>query len=1028
MLSTLLVLFFYQNATAQNLEFQLESDKANLSVGDDVTITLTTKNFTEYAGVQFDIFFDNTIYEYQGGNFDLNTYTGYQVSTAAIVNNRGLNYIRVLGANPNSTNITRPDGDVFVTLGFKVIQQPTGNEVFELGCGGDFEAQGIVCEYVRAVDGAENATFSNIIAEPFTIEEEVIAEDQARFYATGGGTFNVGTEICYDFNVENFRGFSAFEGEFSWNTDSLELIEIKNAYVFESNGQTISFGDTDKDFLKFSSVSFTSSPSHDLIEPTRLFQACFRIKGAGSLIVSDDFLLFGDDLPADGSATASDFSETETEAIPEPDLVDGAAELKIGEVTARKGENICVPITINNVSEVVSATYRINFSETDLVFTEEDLSTGIASGIGVSTSNGVSRVVFFAASTAQEFSASEESLLYNLCFDAVGDAGTYPLTFDVSTRNFPEIASNSDGILSPLNLINGAVTIVEEASPLVFGTIDQTDVICNGTSTGSIDVSVSGGISPYTYVWSHLSSGDQTEDVSSLSAGNYSLTVRDAANTEINRDFTITQPTAMSIDGSTSNPAPGQSNGTITATVTGGTAPYSYSWTDGVSGAERTSLTENTYEVVVTDANNCTSSREFVLVAPLVASITVNNNASCAGTCDGAATVSAVGGAAPYQYLWSDANSQTTASVTGLCAGRYTAEVTDATGQKTIQNITITEPTALSIVSSDVVDNDASPNNTGEISINVTGGTGTLVYDWSNGSSMKDLIGLEEGTYTLTITDANGCQLRSPDYIVEKEVPAAAFTIIGVQIISDISCVGDNDGRARVLVQPTNLDYTYTWSGRTSGSTTTEINESAQLRAGEQTVTVFDMASGEQKDTTFTLNDPSLMTATFSNITSASAIGVDDGTAEVTISGGTAPYDIAWNSACGNVTVCEELQSGIVSLIITDNNGCQITPTVEIPSESANECSVVSPMLTPNGDGRNDELRFFCNVGSTNSLEVYDRWGQQVYFTEGYTNNWTGVDNTGNLLNEGTYFFIFNYQDGGTPKQFKGHFNILRAF
>ncbi|WP_417876835.1 T9SS type A sorting domain-containing protein, partial [Winogradskyella sediminis] len=141
----------------------------------------------------------------------------------------------------------------------------------------------------------------------------------------------------------------------------------------------------------------------------------------------------------------------------------------------------------------------------------------------------------------------------------------------------------------------------------------------------------------------------------------------------------------------------GGSDGSATASATGGTAPYTYAWSNGATTASIVGVVAGTYNVTITDANGCTDTSSVTITEPaaLVASSVVDSNASCNGGSDGSATASATGGTAPYTYLWS--NAATTASIVGVVAGTYNVTITDANGCTDTSSVTITEPTALDI-------------------------------------------------------------------------------------------------------------------------------------------------------------------------------------------------------------------------------------------------------------------------------------------------------------------------------------------
>ena len=348
----------------------------------------------------------------------------------------------------------------------------------------------------------------------------------------------------------------------------------------------------------------------------------------------------------------------------------------------------------------------------------------------------------------------------------------------------------------------------------------------------------------------------------------------------------------------------GGSNGQATVVPSGGIAPYSYSWAPiGGTAATATGLSAGNYTVTVTDNFGCQTTRTFTITQPAtsVSGTTVVTNAACNGSSNGSINLTATGGTAPYTFNWG--GGITTEDRTGLSAGTYTVTITDANGCTGTVNATVTQP-ATSVSGTTVVTNAAcNGSSNGAINLTPTGGTAPYTFNWGGGITTEDRTGLSAGTYTVTITDANGCTGT-----VNATVTQPATSVSGTTVVTNAACNGSSNGSINLTATGGTAPYTFNWGG---GITT---EDRTGLSAGTYTVTITD-ANGCTGTVNATVTQPTALSATISQ-TNVSCNGGSNGSASITVSGGTAPYTFNWG---GGITTEDRtgLSAGTYTVTIT---------------------------------------------------------------------------------------------------------------
>jgi hypothetical protein len=273
----------------------------------------------------------------------------------------------------------------------------------------------------------------------------------------------------------------------------------------------------------------------------------------------------------------------------------------------------------------------------------------------------------------------------------------------------------------------------------------------------------------------------------------------------------------------------GAATGEVDLTATGGTAPYTYAWSNGATTQDIINLVAGTYTVIVTDDNGCVDSLSATITEPAapLALTATTVDVLCHGAATGEVDLTATGGTAPYTFAWS--NGATTEDITGLIAGVYTVVVTDDNGCVDSLSATITEPAAPLALTATTVDVLCHGAATGEVDLTATGGTAPYTFAWSNGATNEDIINLIAGTYTVIVTDDNGCVDSLSATITE---PAAPLALTATTV--DVLCHGAATGEVDLTATGGTAPYTFAWS---NGATTEDI---INLIAGTYTVIVTD--------------------------------------------------------------------------------------------------------------------------------------------------------------------------------------------
>ncbi|MGP8217644.1 MAG: lectin-like domain-containing protein [Bacteroidia bacterium] len=358
----------------------------------------------------------------------------------------------------------------------------------------------------------------------------------------------------------------------------------------------------------------------------------------------------------------------------------------------------------------------------------------------------------------------------------------------------------------------------------------------------------------------------------------------------------------------------GNPTGSAAVAATGGIAPYTYAWSNGLTTTSITNLNEGSYTITSIDSLGCKATATVAVAGtpPLRDSIAAFTNVSVACGNNGTATVGVKGGGGTYTYSWNSIPSQTTPEATNLPAGNYTVTVTDNNSCVTTATVAIAQPGALTASIPGSTNVSCFGGNNGSAIAGTTGGNSPYTYLWSNGeTSAKDTL-LPAGNDTVWVTDANGCTVKATTVITQ---PTKLSDSMAVTI--EVLCFGENNGSLTDGTSGGTGPYTYSWNTAPLQATQTANN----LAAGSYTVTITD-ANSCKDSAVATITQPKPLTLVASGFP-ATCNGECDGLATVIPSGGTGPYSYLWsNSTSATTANVNNLCAGSYSVMVTDFNGC----------------------------------------------------------------------------------------------------------
>lgn len=524
-------------------------------------------------------------------------------------------------------------------------------------------------------------------------------------------------------------------------------------------------------------------------------------------------------------------------------------------------------------------------------------------------------------------------------------AGTYSLT-----------VQDAKGCTSTAN-----IPITQPSAPLNL-TVTTDSVVCAGTATGQLNPVVTGGTPPYTYAWSDGSSLGTRPNVV---AGLYSLTVTDANGCTVSQTVSVLSPPPLVVQLSTQGVAcSGQLTGSITSTVSGGILPYTFSWADAphLTTPTRQQLAAGFYTLTVTDANGCQKTLATQVAAPAPLAVTlVPKHIRCPGQADGQLTAQVSGGVPPYQTVWSTGASNTL-TLTGLPAQDYLLSVTDANGCTASAAQALTQPTELLLHLDTLQPVACHGESTGRIQVTASGGTPPYLYALGNGlpNATGVFPGLPTGTYTIRLTDANGCTQTLEASVLQPTLPLELLVLE----VNPIPCAGQAVGLIRLRGQGGTPPYSHSFDG---GQTWLPDSVRSQLPGGLYTCVLKD-AQGCLVQRAVRIVEPEVLVA-LAEVSDQRCADLAEGGIRLRAQGGTPPFEyritgFAWQAD----PLFAQLTEGLYTGYIRDANGC-LTQTAPLSVTEPALLRIDSLVVTGAG----------CVGEATGSIEVLVSGGTPPY-------------------------------------------------
>ena len=942
---------------AQNvgpINFTLSNETA--ATGSQSCVQFAVSDFVDILSMQFSVQYDETVLSYSGilqDNFPCQAGQPAPAENPLCIEGGNFNDFQPgtltfsFADFTNGSAFTLPDGTVIFDLCFDVIG--AGGTSSDIIIDGD----PTFIQVIKQGEGAENFGLNSTVGS-VTVDGTGGALDVVT-YTVGTASGDNGTNVCVPVTVnDGFDDITGFGWSIEYDNSIINYTGVQNVNPAISTMAVNSSMPSSVGFLW--DTGLTQNGEVTLPDETVLYEMCFDVVGASGQVSPLEFSdspILTETVKVDGPDMDTEQDNTIVETNNGSVSVSNSDgfNLIICNADACPSDQVCVPFLATGAVDISAVQLNITYDPAVLSFDEFAVAQGLSNFQVNEISPGSLIFIYFDLFGSSVLNLQDCEPMGEFCFDVIGAQGT---ASDVAISNVSVNAVISGTITEiPAGVTDGTVAIDCGGTPgapvidCVCGpmtdplTIDEdatiiNDVACFEENTGSIELALTGGLAPFSIDWDN---GSDQLNLVNITADTYCVTITDANGDQATGCFDVLEP-ASALDASavlTPQSLPGTNDGAIVLSATGGTAPYTYSWngpnTNNVTTKDLSNLDEGNYVVVVTDANGCELTRTFV-VETAGSALAVDSGAtqvasvSCFGENDGAINPAVSGGTTPYTYSWTGPNgfSSTSANISGLAPGNYQLTVTDNAGA-TAESVVfaITQPSAPLSATGQITDESSAGQNDGGIDLTVSGGTPGYSFTWSNNIFVEDNFGLAAGNYTVTITDARGCTF------VESFTVGAGSLAINDQatVINDVNCFGESNGAINTFISGGVTPYTFNWSGPNNFVGTT--SNISGLVAGTYQMTVTDATGAMVVSIPYVISQPNSAVDASAQIVEESSPGQNDGSIDLTITGGTPGYNVSWSNGAFTEDI-SGLAAGAYTATITDARGCSIIETYSVPS------------------------------------------------------------------------------------------------